>query len=105
MQTLRPPIADMAGGILEPYKQLYDFLQTKREGNAMQQKFQIVKNTDRIASVNRTIRFKPELFDQVQRLSAATGVSFGKIVNQCIAYAFMHLDESQSPCGIDHEEM
>ena len=58
----------------------------------MQQKFIIVKNTEKISSVNRTIRFKPELFEKVQQLSAATGVSFGKIVNQCIMYALLHME-------------
>ncbi len=56
--------------------------------------FVIRKDEDKISSVNRTIRFKPELFEQISQESDRTGVSFNKIVNQCIEYAFSNLMQS-----------
>lgn len=54
--------------------------------------FKIEKDNDKISSINRTIRFKPEVFDKIVSLSAKTGVSFNKICAQCIAYALENLD-------------
>lgn len=51
------------------------------------QPFQVSKDEDKISSINRTIRLKPEVFEQLMFLSESSGVSFNKIVNQCIEYA------------------
>jgi len=55
-------------------------------------KFIISKDENKISSLNRTIRFKPEHYDELTELSERTGVSFNKIVLQCIEYALSHLD-------------
>lgn len=55
--------------------------------------FKIEKDTEKISSINRTIRFKPEHFDKIMELSDKTGVSFNKIVTQCIEFALTHLEE------------
>lgn len=54
-------------------------------------KFVINTSNDKINSVNRTIRMKPEIFDKLMELSETTGVSFNKIVNQCIEYALENM--------------
>jgi predicted HicB family RNase H-like nuclease len=56
-------------------------------------KFVIDKDEDKISSINRTIRMKPDLFDKITQLSEQSGVSFNKIVNQCIEYALDNMDE------------
>ena len=55
-------------------------------------KFKIVKDEKKISSINRTVRFKPEHFDKLTELSDQTGVSFNKILTQCIEFALEHLD-------------
>ena len=57
-------------------------------------KFTIVKEENRISSINRTVRFKPEHFERLTELSAQTGVSFNKILTQCIEFALSRLDDS-----------
>ena len=37
---------------------------------------------------------KEETFDRINALNRQTGVSFNKIVNQCIEYALKHYEES-----------
>ncbi len=57
------------------------------------EKFRIVKSSERITSINRTIRLSPESFDRLSSLSQQSGVSFNRLVNQCIAYALQNLEE------------
>ncbi len=57
------------------------------------EKFVINKESEKIASINRTIRIKPEHFDKLMELSEKHKLSFNKIVNQCIEYALKNLDE------------
>lgn len=56
-------------------------------------KFIIQKDTERISSINRTIRMKPEHFDKIMEISEKNKISFNKVVNQCIEYALKNLDE------------
>ena len=42
---------------------------------------------------SRTIRLDAALFERIMEESEKTGVSFNKIVNQCITYAFQHYRE------------
>ena len=55
------------------------------------EEFFVKRDEEKISSINRTIRFKPELFEKVETESMRTGVSFNKIVNQCVDYAFSNL--------------
>ena len=55
--------------------------------------FKIKKDDEKISSVNRTIRIKPEHFDRLMEISEKTKVSFNKIVNQCIEYALENYKE------------
>lgn len=60
-------------------------------------KFKVNKDPEKISSINRTIRLKPENFEKLTLLSEESGVSFNKIVNQCIEFALENLeDESKS---------
>ena len=53
----------------------------------------VIDKTDRkMASISRTIRMKEETFDRINEINRQTGVSFNKIVNQCIEYALAHYD-------------
>lgn len=58
-------------------------------------KFKIVKDNGKISSINRTIRFKPDVFDRIETLQRKTGVSFSKICAQCIEYALKNMDEDE----------
>ncbi|MBQ3463559.1 MAG: hypothetical protein IJH36_10705 [Clostridia bacterium] len=53
----------------------------------------IKKETERISSINRTIRIKPEVFDKLMELSEKNEISFNKVVNQCLEYALENLEE------------
>ena len=53
----------------------------------------IKKETERISSINRTIRIKPEVFDKLMELSEKNEISFNKVVNQCLEYALENLKE------------
>ena len=55
-------------------------------------KFRILKDENKISSINRTVRFKPEHFDKLNELSIQTGVSFNKILTQCIEFALSRLE-------------
>jgi len=54
--------------------------------------FKIDKDDGKISSINRTIRMKPEHYEMVTALSEETGVSFNKIINQCIEYALNNME-------------
>ena len=59
--------------------------------------FVIDKTDHKMSSISRTIRMKEETFDRINEINRQTGVSFNKIVNQCIEYALAHYDgEEQS---------
>lgn len=55
--------------------------------------FKVKIDQVKINSVNRTIRMKPELFDKINQISEKTGVSFNKIINQCIEYALENMQD------------
>jgi predicted HicB family RNase H-like nuclease len=57
------------------------------------EKFVIDKSDRKMSSISRTIRMKEETFDRINEINRLTGVSFNKIVNQCIEYALAHYDE------------
>ena len=59
------------------------------------EKFKVNTNDGKISSINRTIRLKPEYFEKIMELSEKTGVSFNKIVNQCIEYALNNMEEKK----------
>ena len=55
--------------------------------------FKIDTNEQKLSSISRTIRLKAETFDRINELNLKTGVSFNKIVNQCIEYALDSMEE------------
>jgi len=55
--------------------------------------FKIDTNEQKISSISRTIRLKAETFDKINELNLKTGVSFNKIINQCIEYALANMEE------------
>lgn len=57
------------------------------------EKFVIDKTERKMSSISRTIRMKEETFDRINEINRQTGVSFNKIVNQCIEYALAHYDD------------
>ena len=62
-------------------------------GGARMEKFVIDKTDRKMSSISRTIRMKEETFDRINEINRQTGVSFNKIVNQCIEYALAHYDD------------
>ena len=57
--------------------------------------FQIDTKEHKLSSISRTIRLKAETFDRINELNLKTGVSFNKIVNQCIEYALDSMEEEK----------
>lgn len=57
------------------------------------ERFKISPAPLRISSINRTIRFRPEVFDWIMDKSMETGVSFNMITNQCLEYAISNAAE------------
>ena len=56
----------------------------------------VIDKTDRkMSSISRTIRMKEETFDRINEINRQTGVSFNKIVNQCIEYALAHYTDEE----------
>ena len=55
--------------------------------------FKVNTEDEKLSSVSRTIRMKAEVFDRINELNLKTGVSFNKIVNQCIEYALANMTE------------
>ncbi len=55
--------------------------------------FKIETEDEKLSTVSRTIRMKAETFDRINELNLKTGVSFNKIVNQCIEYALENYEE------------
>ena len=56
-------------------------------------KFIINTSENKMSSVSRTIRIKEETFDRINEINRKTGVSFNKIVNQCIEYALERYED------------
>ena len=56
-------------------------------------KFKIDTSDHKMSSISRTIRMKEETFDRINEINRKTGVSFNKIVNQCIEYALERYEE------------
>ena len=57
--------------------------------------FKIDTTEQKLSSISRTIRLKAETFDRINELNLKTGVSFNKIVNQCIEYALDNMEEEE----------
>ncbi|MFI3254942.1 MAG: hypothetical protein R3Y63_11510 [Eubacteriales bacterium] len=55
--------------------------------------FKLEKDADKISSINRTIRMKPEIFEKITILSEESGISFNKIANQCLEYALDNMEK------------
>ena len=49
-------------------------------------KFRLIKVQN--VSVNRNIRLKKSNYDKISTMSLATGISFNRIVEKCIEFAF-----------------
>ncbi len=57
--------------------------------------FKINTDEEKLSTISRTIRMKTETFDRINELNLKTGVSFNKIVNQCIEYALDNLQQDE----------
>ena len=57
--------------------------------------FKIDTKGEKLSTVSRTIRMKAETFDRINELNMKTGVSFNKIVNQCIEYALANMQDDK----------
>ena len=55
--------------------------------------FKVDTQEHKISAINLTIRIKADTFDKINELSEKTGVSFNKIINQCIEYALDNMEE------------
>ena len=57
--------------------------------------FEIDKSDGKIESISRTIRLKGALFEELTLLSEESGVSFNKIINQCVTYALENMKDKE----------
>ena len=55
--------------------------------------FKLDTSEKKMSSVSRTIRMKEETFDRICEINLKTGISFNRIVNQCIEYALERYEE------------
>ena len=55
--------------------------------------FTIDTSEKKMSSISRTIRMREETFDRINEINRRTGVSFNRIVNQCIEYALAHYED------------
>ena len=55
--------------------------------------FKLDTSEKKMSSVSRTIRMKEETFDRICEINLTTGISFNRIVNQCIEYALERYEE------------
>lgn len=62
-------------------------------GERLRGAFKINTEDEKLSTVSRTIRMKASTFDRICELNLKTGVSFNKIVNQCIEYALENYTE------------
>lgn len=49
---------------------------------------------DRIEYENKSLRLPTDLIERVQELADQNGISFNKVVIQCIDYALDHMDKN-----------
>lgn len=54
--------------------------------------FVIKNDITKISSINRTIRVKTEIYDEIMELCEIYQLSFNRIVNQCLEYALKNLE-------------
>lgn len=59
-------------------------------------KFKLDVSDHKISSISRTIRMKEETFDRINEINRKTGISFNKIVNQCIEYALERYEDTEA---------
>ena len=59
------------------------------------EKFILDTEDHKMSTISRTIRMKEETFDRINEINRKTGVSFNKIVNQCIEYALARYEERE----------
>ena len=57
--------------------------------------FKLDTSEKKMSSVSRTIRMKEETFDRICEINLKTGISFNRIVNQCIEYALERYEEAR----------
>lgn len=69
------------------YQKLF-YIKIKNGGDKI---FQIKK--DSIEYSNKSLRLPDKLIDRVQTVADCNGISFNKLVIQCIEYALNHMDE------------
>lgn len=57
-------------------------------------KFKIDSEKINRKSINRSVRFSPEVYDKLVELAGSHGISFNKMVSLCIEYSMDNLDAS-----------
>lgn len=58
--------------------------------------FKILTEDEKISSINRTIRLKPDTFEKLMLLSEENNISFNKLINQCIEYALDSMENDNN---------
>lgn len=55
-------------------------------------KFKIDSEKINRKSVNRSVRFSPEVYDKLVALAKENGISFNKMIGLCVDYSLSNLD-------------
>ena len=56
-------------------------------------KFVIKEDKEKVSSINRTIRMKPDSYEKIMELSEKHNISFNKVLNQCVEFALNNLED------------
>ena len=56
-------------------------------------KFKIDASKANRKSINRSIRFSPDIYDKLSNLAKENGISFNKVVAQCIEYSLSNISK------------
>lgn len=58
-------------------------------------KFKIDCDKLKRKSINRSVRFSPDMYDKLNELSRENGISFNKVVASCIEYSLNNMVKSK----------
>jgi len=56
-------------------------------------KFKIDSEKINRKSVNRSVRFSPEVYDKLVELAKENGISFNRMIGLCVEYSLDNLDK------------
>lgn len=56
-------------------------------------KFKLDSEKLKRKSINRSVRFMPDVYDKLTELAKESGISFNKVVSSCIEYSLANMEK------------